>query len=73
MDFKIIKAVTTPEKAPPGDLRCCCGRLLARAVPAGIEIKCRGCRRTVVIAAGDLLLADGAQIELRAIGTGGGG
>jgi hypothetical protein len=30
-------------------LRCHCGSLLARLVPGGVEIKCRRCKRTVVI------------------------
>jgi hypothetical protein len=30
-------------------LRCHCGSLLARVVPGGIEIKCRRCKRRVVI------------------------
>jgi hypothetical protein len=36
------------------DLRCDCGSLLARRVAGGVEVKCRRCKRTVV-----LLLADG--------------
>jgi phage FluMu protein Com len=31
------------------DLRCACGSLLARRVREGIELKCRRCKRTVVI------------------------
>jgi hypothetical protein len=31
------------------DLRCGCGSLLARLVPDGVELKCRRCKRTVVI------------------------
>jgi phage FluMu protein Com len=31
-------------------LRCHCGSLLARLVPGGVELKCRRCKRTVVIA-----------------------
>jgi hypothetical protein len=31
------------------DLRCACGSLLARRVPGGVELKCRRCKRTVVI------------------------
>ena len=31
------------------DLRCACGSLLARRVPEGIELKCRRCKRTVVV------------------------
>lgn len=30
-------------------LRCACGSLLARHVPGGVELKCRRCKRTVVI------------------------
>jgi hypothetical protein len=30
-------------------LRCHCGSLLARLVPEGVEIKCRRCKRTVVV------------------------
>ena len=32
-----------------GALRCHCGSLLARLVPNGVEIKCRRCKRRVVI------------------------
>lgn len=31
------------------DLRCACGSLLARRVSEGVELKCRRCKRTVVI------------------------
>jgi hypothetical protein len=30
-------------------LRCCCGSLIARLVPGGVELKCRRCKRQVVI------------------------
>jgi phage FluMu protein Com len=30
-------------------LRCGCGSLLARLVPGGVELKCRRCKRQVVI------------------------
>ena len=36
------------------ELRCDCGSLLARRVEGGVELKCRRCKRTVV-----LRLADG--------------
>ena len=29
--------------------RCLCGSMLARLVPEGVEIKCRRCRRQVII------------------------
>ncbi len=30
-------------------VRCLCGRLLARWVPDGIQVKCKRCRRIVTI------------------------
>jgi len=30
-------------------LRCCCGSLLARVVSDGVEIKCRRCKRCMVV------------------------
>jgi phage FluMu protein Com len=30
-------------------LRCCCGSLLARLVPDGVELKCRRCKRQIVV------------------------
>ena len=30
-------------------LRCGCGNLLARIVPEGVEIKCRRCKRRVIL------------------------
>jgi phage FluMu protein Com len=32
-----------------GSLRCCCGSLLARLVPDGVELKCRRCKRRVIV------------------------
>lgn len=32
------------------ELRCLCGSLLARRVPGGVEVKCRRCKRSVVLA-----------------------
>jgi phage FluMu protein Com len=40
------------ERAPhttPKSIRCQCGNLLARLVPAGVEIKCRRCKRQLII------------------------
>lgn len=33
----------------PTALRCCCGSLLARLVPDGVELKCRRCKRQIII------------------------
>jgi len=33
----------------PGACRCACGSLLARLAEAGVELKCRRCKRTVLL------------------------
>jgi hypothetical protein len=40
-------------RAEETDLRCDCGSLLARRVEGGVELKCRRCKRTVVLPLGD--------------------
>jgi hypothetical protein len=30
-------------------LRCSCGSLLARLVPDGVELKCRRCKRQIIV------------------------
>ncbi len=37
------------EEADGQVLRCVCGSLMARYVAGGVELKCRRCKRTVVI------------------------
>jgi hypothetical protein len=32
-----------------GDCRCVCGSLVARLVSGGVELKCRRCKRTLVV------------------------
>jgi hypothetical protein len=34
---------------PDDDVRCCCGSLVARIVPGGVELKCRRCHRLTVV------------------------
>jgi hypothetical protein len=41
------KAVATPKQET--SLRCGCGSLLARVVPNGVELKCRRCKRQVIV------------------------
>jgi phage FluMu protein Com len=41
------RSETTAKKETP--LRCLCGSLLARLVPEGVELKCRRCKRQVIV------------------------
>jgi hypothetical protein len=42
-------ALACPCGVPGRELRCDCGSLLARRVEGGVELKCRRCKRTVVL------------------------
>jgi len=58
----MLRAVKTPAttEAAEGDCRCSCGRLLARLTRDGLEVKCRRCRRVLLIAWADIADEDGA-------------
>ena len=36
-------------RSSPGDCRCLCGSLLARVCRDGVELKCRRCKRTLLV------------------------
>ena len=36
-------------KRDSAERRCLCGSLVARHVPGGVELKCRRCKRTLVV------------------------
>jgi hypothetical protein len=36
-----------PEAMKP--FRCLCGSMLARLVPGGVELKCRRCKRQIIV------------------------
>jgi hypothetical protein len=38
-----------PRVADGTDLRCGCGKLVARLTPYGVEVQCRHCKRLVLI------------------------
>ena len=40
--------------SPRDQYRCACGNLLAKLVPRGIELKCRRCKRIVLIPFSDI-------------------
>lgn len=33
----------------PGDIRCVCRQLLAKWCASGLEVKCKGCKKTALI------------------------
>lgn len=41
-----------------GDLRCRCGRLMARVIRHAIEMKCPRCKRVVMVVDGRLFFPD---------------
>lgn len=43
--------VPTSFRPSDAELRCDCGSLMARLTPRGIELKCRRCKRIVLLAA----------------------
>lgn len=49
MTLSVQTSETTP-KPTSSDCRCVCGRLAARVVPGGIELKCRRCKRKILVA-----------------------
>ena len=40
------------DEVSPGDLRCDCGKLLARVLHTVLELKCPRCKRVVLVAGG---------------------
>lgn len=41
--------MSSPEANHSHDVRCLCGCLVARLVEGGVELKCKRCRRLVVV------------------------
>ena len=53
------------DRHDPSECRCLCGSLIARRVPEGVELKCRRCKRTVVLPLLDLVRPAGSPPEAR--------
>jgi hypothetical protein len=47
--LKQTKEGSPKERSEPTPFRCHCGSLLARLVPEGVELKCRRCKRHMVV------------------------
>jgi hypothetical protein len=53
-----------PSAAATGhDCRCGCGSLLARLRPGGVELKCRRCKRVVMLPLAGLLTGEGSEAQ----------
>lgn len=59
---------TAAAPAARDECRCLCGSLLARLVEGGVELKCRRCKRTVLVP-----LPDGAGGGFRPVAVRGAG
>jgi len=44
-----IEPTSVETASAAADCRCLCGNLLARLVEGGVEVKCRRCKRTLVL------------------------
>ena len=47
------------------DCRCVCGNLIARVVADGVELKCRRCKRTLLVAVPVGGLEPGSMLRVR--------
>jgi hypothetical protein len=60
----VIENRSAEGKPATEELRCCCGSLLARRTSEGVELRCRRCRRTLLLildADGGVALVEGAS------------
>jgi hypothetical protein len=45
----VIAKVPTSDRCQSGETRCECGQLIAKVVDGGLELKCKRCKRIVLI------------------------
>jgi hypothetical protein len=50
----VLGCAPVPDAAAPHECRCGCGSLLARLRPDGVELKCRRCKRLVMLTFAEL-------------------
>jgi hypothetical protein len=60
----MMHRATSPEAAGTSEVRCDCGRLLGRLVEGAFEIRCRRCRRLLVLSSRS---QDGSGLKARAM------
>jgi len=45
-----VSAETRNAAGDPDECRCVCGNLVAKVVDGGVELKCRRCKRKLIVA-----------------------
>ena len=53
--------LSQPANAASADCRCLCGSLLARVVGGQVELKCRRCKRTLLVPLSDATTAEAPE------------
>lgn len=61
-----MSALPAPADADGSECRCVCGSLVARVVADGVELKCRRCKRTLLVPlSAGALARPGAPLRVR--------
>jgi hypothetical protein len=61
-------SAASPRHEPAAACRCVCGSLVARVVPDGIELKCRRCKRKLLVPLSqDMARRSGAALRVREV------
>ena len=59
----VLAPAPAPAEGAAHDCRCGCGSLLARLRPDGVELKCRRCKRVVMLSFAELSASEGREIH----------
>jgi len=59
----VLAPAPAPAESAAHDCRCGCGSLLARLRPDGVELKCRRCKRVVMLSFAELSAGEGPEIH----------
>ena len=66
-----MSATSLRSAGEPEDCRCVCGNLVARVVAAGVELKCRRCKRKLLVAVPVGGLERGSALRVRSVSDSG--
>jgi phage FluMu protein Com len=59
----VLVPAPAPAEGVAHDCRCGCGSLLARLRPDGVELKCRRCKRVVMLSLVDFSASEGHEVH----------